>query len=586
MASVQFANQLGWYAFISLFILVILYLMRPRPVERNMPSLMFFMREKGFAKKAAFFKRLLNNILFLIQLLALAALSFVLTAPYTTVFGSQAIEKTAIVLDTSASMQAVNRFPAAIDAARKSLHGDASIVFAQNVPLLALEDGNREEAEKVLSSAKPGDTTTNIGDAILLAGDVMKGKTGKVVVISDFIYTEGPDPNVAKRVLLSKGIPVEFVNVGGKASNAGITDLFLGKSTTKAIVKNYDGEQKTLTLSIISEQGTKQIIKNVLPKSVETFDFATPSGSTELRIMEKDDFDADNHAYISAPSSRKIKVLLITNAEKSYLKTALQSSQDIQLATAAPPVIPSLDYDILIVHKVSPGLILPDFYQEALKKVRNGSSLIIAAQENTESIGGGLLPVQIGSELNSTKVAARIINKFTSDVDFGTAFRYYNSTPKAGVVVVADADGAAMLAIKDEGFGRIIYYGILDDFSDFKTTVSYPIFWNKLIGFLTETEDLNDYNFRTGRVVSEANRQYLDKAGFYVLGTKKVSASLLSEKESDVGKEADKLLEEEKRLEAKGAQEKRDVKFEQYLLIAAFLLMLAELLYVKWRGDF
>ncbi len=191
-----------------------------------------------------------------------------------------------------------------------------------------------------------------------------------------------------------------------------------------------------------------------------------------------------------------------------------------------------------------------------------------------------------GNELNNTKVTARIINKFTSDVDFGTSFKYYNATPKEGTVVIADADGAAMLAMKDEGFGKIIYYGILDDFSDFKTTVSYPIFWNKLIGFLTETEDLNDYNFRTGRIVAEANRQYMDRAGFYVLGSRKVSASLLSEKESDVGKGSADMLEEEKRLVAKEAQEKRDVKLEQYLLIAGFLLLLAELLYVKWRGDF
>ncbi len=584
---INIANNLGWYAFSSLIALIIIYLMRPKPVERNIPSLMFFMQEKGFNKRVAFFRRLFSSLLFLLQFLALSILAFAVTMPYTTVFGSQAIESTVIVMDMSASMHTGDRFQLAVKEAKKLANGETSIILAQNRPISALENGNNEEAARVLSSLEPKDTTTNLGDAMLVAADIIGKRTGKVYVISDFINTEGPDPIVAKRILSSKGIPVEFVDVGGNASNAGIVDLILGKSNTKAIVKNYDGKAKSITLNIESSSGSKQMVKSILPKSIETYEFSTPAGTSQIQIQEKDDFDTDNRAYISAENLRKIKVLLITNAEKSHLKKALQASKDIDLSIAEPPVIPNLNYDVIIVHSVSPGLILPDFYQEVQKKVKNGTSIIFTSQDEINQTGGQLIPVEIGALQNNSKVTIQIINQFTSDIDFGTAFKYYNSTLRKGAISIAEAGGTPMIVLKDEGSGKIIYYGIMDDMSDFKTTVSYPIFWSKLINYLTKTEDLNDYNFKTGRIYTDdtGSRHYLDKAGFYNAGKKKISASLLSKEESNVGKESTTLLKEERKLTTRDSIEKRDVKFEQYLIIAAFVAILLELMYVKWRGD-
>ncbi|MBI4438760.1 BatA domain-containing protein [Candidatus Woesearchaeota archaeon] len=587
MPDLQFANPPGWYALASILALVLLYLMRPKPQEKSIPSLMFFMLEKGFNKKTAFFRKFFNSLLFFIQLLALALLSVSATLPFTTLIGEQAIEKTIIVLDTSASMQTGSRMSQATEAARSRLHGTVTVILAQNTPLLVLEDGTTEEAEKVLTAATPSDTATNIGDAMLLAGDLVKDKLGKVYVISDFINTEGPDLIASKRILASKGVSSEFISVSGHAANAGITDLVLGKTTTKAIVKNYNPKDITATLSIIGEEGTKHIQKTVLPKSIETYEFDTPSGYTEIRLQEKDDFDVDNHAYISAPGLKRIKVLLVTNSDRSYLKTALQASKDIQLSIAEPPVIPNLEYDVIIMHSFSPNLVLPDFYQEALRKTKNGTSIIITAQEGIGTLPADIMPVHVREPRNNTKITTTITNRFTTDVDFGTAFRYYNATPKKGTAVIAEAGTAAMLALRDEGRGKIIYSGIIDDYSDFKTTVYYPIFWSKLINFLTETDDLNDYNYRTGKIYADQTgiKQYMDKAGFYASGNKKVAASLLNEKESDVAKTDMPLLNEEKLISARQGTEKRDMKFEQYMIAAGIAILLAELLYIKRRGD-
>jgi len=40
---VQFANQVGLYALLSIIPLIIIYLLRPRPLKIKIPSLMFLM---------------------------------------------------------------------------------------------------------------------------------------------------------------------------------------------------------------------------------------------------------------------------------------------------------------------------------------------------------------------------------------------------------------------------------------------------------------------------------------------------------------------------------------------------------------
>ncbi|MGA0956070.1 MAG: BatA domain-containing protein, partial [Burkholderiaceae bacterium] len=60
------------------------YLFKPRPIEKTIPSLLFFINDPKQSKKSFFLRRLLTNIVFLLQLLALLALAFSLTEPFIT----------------------------------------------------------------------------------------------------------------------------------------------------------------------------------------------------------------------------------------------------------------------------------------------------------------------------------------------------------------------------------------------------------------------------------------------------------------------------------------------------------------------
>ena len=51
-------NLLGLYGLLILVPFILIYLFKPKPVEKMIPSLMFFLRDQKHKKKASFLRRL------------------------------------------------------------------------------------------------------------------------------------------------------------------------------------------------------------------------------------------------------------------------------------------------------------------------------------------------------------------------------------------------------------------------------------------------------------------------------------------------------------------------------------------------
>src|SRR3989338_3519207 len=254
MIALPFQRPLGLWALAAVAVFVILYLRRPKPQEKVIPTLMFIMQDNKRSKQYSFFQKLMTNLLFLLQLLSILGLSIVAAAPFIKMKYDTTLENTVIILDVSASMQAkekgISRFDNAVGQAKRALSGRNSIIMAENTPLIVLENENSNVALDVLSKINPRATATNLGDALLLAKDILGDKPVRIVVFSDFITTEGPDVQVVKSALLSEDRLVDFVDVSNKAKNAGITKLEVTKYNTKVYVKNYNSEPAQRTIKI------------------------------------------------------------------------------------------------------------------------------------------------------------------------------------------------------------------------------------------------------------------------------------------------------------------------------------------------
>ncbi len=595
-----FDRLMGALAFLSLIPFLVVYLRRPKPTERTIPSLMFFIKERGTTRFHSFFRQLINSILFLLQLGIISILAFSVTGYFTEVSADKT-GKTAIVLDVSASMQAEHgsstRFESAVSKASEFLDGKVSVVLAANVPRVVLENGGAEEARRILRAVEPIDTSSNIGDAMLVARDLLGGK-GEIVVLSDFIATEGIDPVVAKRAV-SQSAVVSFFDFGGRVRNVGITDVRVGKSTTAVSVNNFDDNEESVKIQIVNNGAVQDEASITIPaNSLEDFTFDTMIGQTGVKLVVDDGFPADNTAYVSVPERIKTNVLLITNKDRSNIEAALRSVPGVSLEVARPPVVNRFNYDVIVLHAFDAKLMLPGYYTELERAANNGSSVIITGQESLNGAKVKILPVEILGVGGLSRNVVNITNYFTDGIDFGVNERFLNARAKDASTTIVSAEGSPVLVLSGLGSGNVVYYGLIDEYSSFKSSTTYPQFWSRLISFLTKTEDLVNFNFKTGRIdvvqsqlvatpmgKIKTNRVLFDNAGFYGYDGKVVAASLLDERESSVSSDPVLFAEEERQVSSEKSRLKETRRFYTLLALVAALLIFGELVYIKFRGD-
>lgn len=620
-----FKNPAGLYALLALIPFIILYLRRPKPKEKVIPSLMFFMREKGITKFSSLFRQIFQNLLFLLQLAIILSAAFAAAYPYFTSEKAALAKHTIIVLDASASMNALlqtegqaTRFSKAVDEANARLEGKVSVVLASSIPVVVQEKGSVSEARKVLATLKAKAVETHVGDAMLAAGELAEddAKGSKVVVLSDFQSNIGTDVLVAKRAIAAKGAQVELVNVLGsresssletlnKLSNAGFVQLDVNKFQTTALVKNYDDMRRAVNIAIMNNN--KKIAEKQLaigPRSLESVSFDTLHGNTELKILQDDDLDTDNSLFVSSPT-KKIRTLLITNSDTSYLTAALKSLPNVELDIAFPPVVKQFNYDVIIIQNASSQLMLPGFYREINRAVANGTGLAITAQDSLAAyIKQFSMPLEFSRNGNSSKSSVVIENYLTKGIDFGVVASYHILKPSKGrendfAALVAADDGSPLIGTYSPGNGLAMYYGLLDDMSTFRSSYYYPIFWDNALSFLTKSQDLSSFNVLTGKVEGISEQQVMiptgkvetarllfDDAGFYTFGGKTVAANLLSDKESNIrSAEAFEIINDDSKLATASRKAKGEVPLERKLMFAALALLLIELLLIKIRGD-
>ncbi len=636
MVSLPFQRPFGLWALIAVALFVILYLRRPKPQDKVIPSLMFVMQDSKRSKQFSFFQKLMTNLLFLLQLFSILGLSLVAAAPFAKLKYDTTLENTVVILDVSASMQAkenrISRFDTALKEAKKVLSGRNSIIMAENTPLIVLENENTEIALDVLSKIKPRASTTNLGDALLLAKDMLGDLPGRIIVFSDFIPTEGPDISVVRAALSSEDKLVDFVDVSNNADNVGIIRLEVSKYTSKVYVKNFNGEPKERVLKIVKDDKiiTQTKVK-IAPNSIENFIFDTPAGISRIELEPKDSLEIDDVAYVATAPKIKNKVLLITNYPntqqsncgskinlKSNLELALEAAKDIELDVVCPPVltittndkkIDPYKSDIIITYSINGANkrdgIVPGTFEDFESYVNKGGNLIIAAQDDLKDIDMQSLPVvDLKSKINKpTKVCIETVSQITKQFEkercFTTAGSYFGSEAKKGTITFASAgDKTPLIVYGEKKKGKVAYYGILDDASDFKTLPSYPIFWDSLVNFMIGTQDIKEFNYKTGKIIAMGEQKIktpsstlttskllMDEVGIYEFDNKKIAVNLLDEKESNIALPSKiESQKERERLLARESKE-HDFNIELIILGLVFLFMLAEFFYIKVRGD-
>jgi len=591
-------NPSGIWALLLLLPLIILYLIRPRPKPMAIPSLMFFLKSTGSRKLTSFLKQITHDWLFILQLLLLTALAMTFTHPFTTYEHDITASNTVLVIDVSASSQVEEgprtRFDNEIAQAKKLLGTKNTVILAKDVPYIALQDATPEETSSFLLSLKPQETTSRIGEAIILAGETL-GSEGRAVVLSDFINTAGQDPDIAKAVLQTKGIVVDFINVAGpKRKNVGIIQMDPANDQTTLYVKNYNDNLENVPITVGSTQTTLSIAAH----AIETYSFKTPPGVTQIQLNANDDFPVDNVAYLSAPNAGKAKVLLVANNASTYLKNALLASGDTQVTLTEPPVIPKGDFDVIILNNLDPKKLLPGTLEDFKARVDKGSAVIIGIQDISSKIDyKGLLPVTLDGKGDGGPIAIEQLTRFTKNIDFGATNSVTKANPIGDQSIIATVNKIPLITIKHQGLGKLVYFGIPED-SEFKFSPHYPIFWTELMKYVTEQQDVHNLNLKTGETLLLDKEEkiktpattikraalLLEEQGLYQLEDRVIAANLLSDEESTINAEKP-VGTKSTEYQLKPVKEQRKFPLDIVLLALALFLVLFEVFFIKYRGD-
>jgi hypothetical protein len=630
----DFMNIWALYFLALLIPLIILYLLKPKPKDLKIPSLMFIKEIEQRKRFRSFFKKIVRDPLLIIQILTILLLVLAASNPfYTTEEEVQIDKEIAIVLDASASMQAQNRFAEAKGIASSILDDlgsddKVSLVLSENIPLVAIRRGDKGSVSSALGAMDAKATPTGIGGAMLLASDIIKESNvqKEMYVISDFSNYEGTDPLAAQKTASSNGISVEFIRVGSNTKNIAITGSRSGRSGSQcfmeALVKNYGqhGEKVKVNL-VLDGQSAASESKEIGPMLSEVFYLSSDCLGSEYRaemeVVNQDSMGVDNRAYAIIPAEKDVEVLLIREEGSSaYLSHALDALKAVSFTESNPPVYPqSYDvYDTIIFQSSKPQNVLPGTFSDLRDFVEKGGNLIVFGFEGLEKIDKNkfenLLPVKPKSMLHSVSNPHVLFeHQMIKDVDLEkiSVREIMQSDAKRGSVTLAEVVTNPFLTMWDVGDGKVIYLGLSGNSSgnDFYLKPSFPVFWHQALSWLNREEGVSSLNFRTGEQLPSLGNQsvsvkrpsgqsvegkniMLDEAGFYEIeGSERlVAASLIDEKESNILDSIDMASAKvEEDYDADTNKEKRDNELFWALAAIGVILLTLEWFYYRRRGS-
>lgn len=314
---------LGW-AFLSLGIILFLYLLKRRYEDKPVPSSFLWQQTQRDLAASRPFQRLKRHLLLPLHLLMAAVAVLILMQPVLP--GSMAGEMV-MIFDLSASMQATDgqqtRLEAAAEAALSMLaemkDGDALTILAADdeTHQLLSRSTDREAARQALRALTPSNTGADLNAAVSLAQAMQRETEGlKIVVFSDE-YT--PPAGVAVH------------NAAAGVENRALLSFTVENGQGYARVANY-GEETDVTLACYAGEtlcDAKRL--HLLAGGTAGVSFTVPDCAyAQVVFQEEDGIGADNRLSF-VPKGQTSYTVALCGQHSVFLEYALSLREDVRL---------------------------------------------------------------------------------------------------------------------------------------------------------------------------------------------------------------------------------------------------------------
>ncbi len=347
----SFVNPAALGLGLLLPVIVVFYLLKLRREERPISSTYLWQRMVRDMQANAPWQRLQRNLLLILQLLFLIAVTLAAGRPFLWAEGikSQAV---IFIFDVSASMGASDIIPSRLEAAKSEakriierLPAEARITLitagSQPHTLLSLSS-DRNLANRAINQIKVMPTGSELGPALQIASAIARRQTDSQTVV----FTDST-ASLPERAALPENTRVESYGEG--SSNQGIAMLSLernpadGSLTGFAQAANYSdvpAERRIIfyadgvlvnavDLSIAAHSSQPAIVSGIISKTQ----------IVEARLsspVETPDFlSIDDQAFAAARTPETSKILLVSSGN-IFLETALSLIPEIGLELVDP----------------------------------------------------------------------------------------------------------------------------------------------------------------------------------------------------------------------------------------------------------
>jgi hypothetical protein len=573
---------------------ILLYLVRPDPSRVQLPTFRFLRERERQRSTTPLVERVSRSLLLLIQLVALVMLAVSLATPYVPVAEKAVIEETVIVVDTSASMATTDgdrrRFDRAVEAATEAVTDTTSVVTTDGGGEVVLRRGPPVAAEETVAGLSVTDTPGDLRSAIAQA-QTLADEDVRIVVLSDFAGEAWTETVATTR---ARGVRVELRQFdGGGAGNAGFVDRRFSETEVTLSVKNFGDD--TVTRTVALGDASREVKLDA--GEVSSVTFPVPAGGGEATLSPGDEFPTDDAVAVAAPADPTVDVLVLTNDENEFLTTALDVARRVDVTVDRPPTTVEDGYDVIIYSNVDLDSLLPGNVAAGQDVIADGGGVAVQAQSDLPEYGDLLLVEPTGTATDAT-VGETTESGLTRGVNFQPPEEYVTGSLREGQTLVSLGDGSPLLATAERSNGRLLYYGYIEERSSFKFNYQYPVFWKRAVFFLADRQPLAALNHETGETVTfdagdvdgpagtvTGPTVRLRDAGFYRSGGRRHGAALLDESESTV--DVEPLAERDGPTGNVTRTDERTVprRLTEYATLAALLVVLVEVGYLRRRGD-
>ena len=480
------ASPLALLALLLVPLVIILHSRAVRWRRREVSSLLFWNEVLRENRASMRIRRILRNLVLLVECLAIAAVALALAGPLFARRGGPGGD-VILVLDTTASMKAREgsrtRFDEARGRALEALsdlgRGSRMLVIAAGrTPRLAVPfTDDREILRRAIQAAQATDEPGDLRDAVLLALSLRDASRGdRLLVITDGAFDSLGDIDPARPWM-------RWVRVGAARSNIGITSLAFRRTGGEgnAAAGGYEMflslrsfSARTATFPLTVSAGSSVVVREqvtLAPGGARGISLpwtGPTSGRVTAEIGVSDDLAADDRAFAVFVPARGVRVRLIGEGN-FFLETALSSLPNVTLSrvSAAEALAASDGPDVTIFD----GTVVPP--------LGKGAYIVI------DSVPAGL-PLRAagtrdGLRVTNANLSHPLLASVTLEgVVIGQALRL---EPGPGFTELAAAGGTPVMLAWDQGELKLLLIGFDVRESDLPLRPAFPVLLANALGW-------------------------------------------------------------------------------------------------------